>query len=100
MSTFEEYDIEAYPEEETAVLAVPSEGGEDWDGAAAMKDQANDAKSSGNFDSAVEFLTKAMELGGSLMNRYVYVAFLCSHDLMPLTLLDARPLRNVSGQQG
>ena len=73
MSAFDENEIEMIPEEETPVLPVPAPGGEDWDGAASMKDQANDAKASGNYDSAIEFLTKAMELGGpsamSLANR-------------------------------
>jgi hypothetical protein len=66
MSAFED-DIELYAEEETPVLPLPASGGEDWDGAANMKDQANDAKASGNFDGAIEFLTKAMEMGGMLL---------------------------------
>ena len=38
MSAFtEENDIELYAEEEAPVLPVPTEGGEDWEGAGAMK---------------------------------------------------------------
>lgn len=36
---------------------------QDWDGAANAKDAANEAKSSGNYDFAIENYTKAMELG-------------------------------------
>jgi hypothetical protein len=65
MSAFtDDGETEVYAEEETPILPVPA-GGEDWDGAATMKDQANAAKYSGNFVEAVDFLTKAMELGGT-----------------------------------
>jgi hypothetical protein len=57
-------DDEIYPEEELPVLSVPA-GGEDWDGAANAKNSANEAKDSGNFEAAIEFFTKAMELGGA-----------------------------------
>jgi hypothetical protein len=66
-------DDEIYPEEELPVLTVPN-GGEDWDGAADAKNSANEPKDSGNYDAAVEFYTKAMELGGAsaltLANRF------------------------------
>lgn len=57
-------DDEIYSEEEVPVLSVPV-GGEDWDGASNAKNNANEAKDSGNFDAAIEFYTKAMELGGT-----------------------------------
>ena len=45
----------------------------DWDGAQAAKDSANEAKASGNFNGAVEFFTKCLELGSlsamTLANR-------------------------------
>jgi hypothetical protein len=62
MASFLDEDI--YGEEETPVLEVPT-GGEDWDGAADAKASANEAKDSGNYEAAIEFFTKSMELGGA-----------------------------------
>jgi suppressor of tumorigenicity protein 13 len=45
----------------------------DWDGAANAKDAANEAKSSGNYEQAIEHFTKCLELGSvsaiTLANR-------------------------------
>ena len=63
MSTFED-DIELLTEEEAPVLAVPPSGGEDWDGAADLKEQAAASSAQGDFAGAVELLTRAMEAAG------------------------------------
>ena len=64
MSTFED-DIELLTEEEAPVLAVPPSGGEDWDGAADLKEQAAASSAQGDFAGAVELLTRAMEAAGT-----------------------------------
>lgn len=76
MASFIDDDI--YEEEDIPVLEVPS-GGEDWEGASNAKSSANEAKDSGNYELAIEYFTKSMELGGpsaiTLANRFISLTF-------------------------
>lgn len=74
MASFVDEDI--YEEEDLPILLVP-EGRDDWEGASEAKITANEAKDSGNYETAIEYFTKSMELGGpsalTLANRFIYL---------------------------
>ena len=64
----EEVEVEQIPEESEEVLPVPEQPGEDFEGAAALKDQANEARARGDHQEAVDLLSKAMEMGGGRLS--------------------------------
>lgn len=58
----EDSDPEGLQPDPEPYLSIPT-GGEDWDGSANAKEQANDAKAAGNYDLAITKFTEAMAKG-------------------------------------